>query len=93
MLPRAGDRLALDQNLLEAVRAAQEAYYRAAAEHTRVLDARNAGRIEANLDGSQLLQAAASAELDALSKYSAAVKAFADAVLGHREPSETTESD
>ena len=90
--PRSDDRLAAEQKLLEQVRAAQEAYYSAAAEHRKVLDARDAGLIGVNLDDSQLLHAAASAEQNALAKYSIAVKAFADAVLRYREPTEITES-
>jgi DNA-binding NarL/FixJ family response regulator len=82
-----GDRLAVEQELLEAVRAAQEGYHRAAAEHRKVLDARRAGHIELNPDGSQLLYETAHAERYALAKYSMAVKAFADAVLQRGEPS------
>ena len=87
MSPRSYDRLGAEQKLLEVVRAAQEAYHRAAAEHRKVLEARKAALIEANLDGSQLLHASAAAEHDALAKYSMAVKALADAVLGRGEPS------
>lgn len=87
MSPPEGDRLAVEQELLEAVRAAQEAYHSAAAEHRKVLDARRTGHIELNLDGSQLLYATAHAEHNALTKYSMAVKAFADAVLQRGEPS------
>lgn len=87
MSPRSDNRLALEQKLLEQVRTAQESYSRAAAEHRKVLEARNAGLIEANLDGSQLLHASGAAEHDALVKYSMAVKALADAVLRHGEPS------
>ena len=93
MPPPGGDRLAIEQKLLEAVRTAQEAYSMAAAEHRKVLEARKTGLIAQNLDGSQLLHASAVAEQNALMKYSMAVKAFADAVLHHGEAREIPESE
>ena len=80
--PRATDRYAIEQELLEQVRAAQTAYYDAAAEHkTAIQTVQTRPIVEANADSSQLLHIRAASELEALKKYSQAVRALSDAVL------------
>ena len=80
--PSATDRHAIEQELLELVRAAQTAYYDAAAEHkTAIQTVQTRPIVEANADSSQLLHIRAASELEALKKYSQAVRALSDAVL------------
>ena len=80
--PGANDRFAIEQELVEQVRAAQKAYYDAAAEHKAAIQAIQPGRdVKINPDSGQLLHIRAVSELEALDKYSQAVRALCDAVL------------
>ena len=66
-MSRAGDdRYAVEKTLMDQLRAAQQAYYRATDEHKRFSDAR-VGRTD--LDSDQHLRALAVAEHRALEKY------------------------
>ena len=85
-VPSTSDRREMEKKLLDRVRAAQKAYYDAAAEHRKTIETKRAGQIEANSDGVHLLHIGHRLEHRALETYSAAVKELAECVLGHKAP-------
>ena len=85
-VPSTSDRREMEKKLLDRVRAAQKAYFDAAAEHRNTIEAKRKGRVEAKSDGIHLLHIAHRSEHRALESYSTAVKELAECVLGHKAP-------
>ena len=77
--------------MLQQVRAAQNAYFEAAAAHREATEVVRGG-FKTDADGSQLLHIRAASELAALEKYSQAVRVLADAVLQEAQPGASAES-